>query len=501
MASPVSVGSILASCSSLNGSDRLNLLEALGGQRLQVRITQWEDCTSISEDTAPAPSQSSRAIALSTEGGRSRPDEVIVTGCPWCRRPVSVLASSSAPKELDSNKVGRFAFVALIYGPACHKYFFGALVLGWGLLKYAAAAGSKTERVLMYTSDVPQQYVEALTAVGWSCREVHYLTSVAHAFFHDPRKSRFLEVFTKLRAMEMDEYEKVLCLDIDILVRSPPSDLEPLESLFSLDAPAAMKRADPCPAHGANVPYCDLWAHPVRRVKEKIPAHQQASGINAGVMLFEPDANAVREMEVEVLDWHHPDHYATYMLEQEYLTRFYGTFSLWTHISCAYNFEIDKNERVPHDFTEAHKPIRAAGTQFSDVHPGAVVLHYSGHHVKPWNLLFQKVEAPEAENSWKRKWEWEEPTEQLVVRDAADVSILSARLKKSAGPDDNYKHLDGYADKSRLWAALLEWIEQLEGAVRLVTETTENSLDPITMVVSAMELESQSNTACSCGSW
>ena len=476
MASPATVDSILAAFCSLSDADRFQLLKELS---LQVQIKPWEDGTSVPKYSSPAPSQSSRAIVLSTHIRRALPDEV--TGCPWCRRPVSVMpASSSLTTALNSSRLGRFAFVALLYGPACHKYFFGALVLGWGLLKYA---GGKAERVLMYTSDVPLQYVEALRAVGWRCRKIHYLKSVARALFHDPRRSRFLEVFTKLRAMEMEEFEKVLCLDIDMLVRLPPerSELKPLDFLFSLDAPAAMKRGDPCPAHGAKVSYCDLWAHSGRRVEEKIPAHQQASGINAGVMLLEPNAETVREMEMELLDWYHPEHYATYMPEQEYLTRFFGTFSHWTHISCAYNFEIDKNERIPHDFTEAHKAIRAADTPLANAHPGAVILHYSGHGVKPWNLLFQKVESPEAENAWKRNGE--ETEEEIVVRDAASLSGLLARLKS----ERPVEYLYDYEDKSRLWAAVMEWMEQLEGAVEFVKD---KGYDPIAIVVSAMELQS-----------
>ena len=127
MASPATVDSIFASCSSLSDADRLRLLEELS---VQVQIKPWDDGTSIPDYTSPAPSQSSRAISLSTQIRRALPGEVI--GCPWCRRPVSVLpASSSLPKALGSSRAGRFAFVALIYGTACHKYFFGALVLTW----------------------------------------------------------------------------------------------------------------------------------------------------------------------------------------------------------------------------------------------------------------------------------------------------------------------------------------------------------------------------------
>ena len=93
----------------------------------------------------------------------------------------------------------------------------------------------------------------------------------------------------------------------------------------------------------------------------------------AGVMLLKPDQAVFDAMSSEIFDYEHPEHYETYMPEQEYLSRFYGTFDKWTHISCQYNFEIDKNERIPHDFSVAHENIRnGAG------HKGAVVLHYSG---------------------------------------------------------------------------------------------------------------------------
>ena len=103
------------------------------------------------------------------------------------------------------------------------------------------------------------------------------------------------------------------------------------------------------------------------------------------------------------------------------------------------------------------------------------------------------MESPEAENSWKRKWE--ETKEEIVVRDAAGVLCLRARLK-SEGPD---KYLDGYEDNSRLWAALTEWMEQLVGAVELVKE---KGYDPIAIVVSAMESQSnEANGGYGSGSW
>ena len=81
-------------------------------------------------------------------------------------------------------------------------------------------------------------------------------------------------VFTKLRALEQHEYEKVLFLDLDILVRGDLADV------FRLRAPAAMKRGEPVMEHGELVPYATLWGHPTRREADRLPQYQQASGIN-----------------------------------------------------------------------------------------------------------------------------------------------------------------------------------------------------------------------------
>ena len=103
---------------------------------------------------------------------------------------------------------------------------------------------------------------------------------MARALFKNYWNSRFLSVFTKLRALEQIDYDKVLFLDLDILIRGN------LGELFQLRAPAAMKRGEPVMEHGQRVPYSTLWGHPTRRGRDKLPQHQQASGINAGASLY-----------------------------------------------------------------------------------------------------------------------------------------------------------------------------------------------------------------------
>eukprot|EP00971_Amphidinium_carterae_P017262 340745-Amphidinium_carterae.1 len=142
-----------------------------------------------------------------------------------------------------------------------------------------------------------------------------------------------------------------------------------------------MRRGPSVPRHGACVPYQDVWDHTTRRAGDALPAHQQAGGINAGEMLLQPCANTYECMLAEIADDAHPEHYGTYMPEQEYLGRFYGTGSVWRHISCRYNFEVDKRERVPHDHTEEHERLLLSTPD------EIVVLHYSGLGCKPWDLL------------------------------------------------------------------------------------------------------------------
>jgi len=339
--------------------------------------------------------------------------------------------------------------------------------MGWGLLRHG---GEGPTRVLLHTPDVPRQYVDMLSAVGWSCECVAYLGGVSSALFHNWRKSRFIDVFTKLRVLQLTAFDKVLFLDLDLLVRAAPAAATHgegggIESLFDLRPPAAMKRGPPVPRHGDEVPYADLWSHPTRRSGDELPCHQQASGINAGVMLFRPDPAIFDQMELEVRDWYHPEHYATYMPEQEYLSRFFGTFDRWTHVHCRFNFEVDKNERIPHDFTEAHEMIRAGGAAG---HVGAVVLHFSGTGVKPWDLLFDGKSHSGAGVP--------------CVADAAGVRLLVQKLR-SEGPG---QRLEGYVDVARLWDAMLEWLDQLVDALAYLAP---QGRDPIALMCGTMHAD------------
>ncbi|CAE8622817.1 unnamed protein product [Polarella glacialis] len=491
----------LEACRRLGSSDRLALLRELG--RWNVALEAWADTDFVPQGSSARPLRPSQPVPVlwpdeqDGQDRRSSAAAACVTGCPWCRRPLTVIGSpvrgapgsdaNSFPTYNNFTTVSGmprpFAYTTILYGPRCHSYFLGALVLGEGLRRFGGLAPNRI-LLLMHTPDVPKAYLDALTRAGWTCREVEYIREVTFGLFHNWRKSRFIDVFTKLRALQLVDFEKVLMLDLDLLIRESSRtgaketacEIGGLPSLFNLRAPAAMKRGPPVPLHGQELAYSLLWGHPTRREGDALPPHQQASGINAGVMLLQPDPALFTQIDQEVHDWYHPEHYATYMPEQEYLGRLYGTFDRWTHISCRFNFEVDKNERIPHDFTEAHEVIRAAGAPEHVLHVGASVLHYSGSGVKPWDLLSCAGE----------------PFGSLLIDSAEEVGPYLRRLTIE-GPGSR---LDGYKDQQRLWAAMLEWLAQLaDVSSRLAKE----GCDVVELVRAGLARDAEADAAAQSG--
>ena len=198
----------------------------------------WCESDFVPEGSAPAPPAPTCPVPIAWDceapgAARNRASPEHVVGCPWCRRPLVVCGTPAAEEEdaarppaapapaaAEASKAsgatavavgapsaaeGRCAYVCLLYGPRCHAYFLGALVLGWGLARH----GGARERVLLHTEDVPAGYVAALAASGWLCHGVAYLSGVSSALFHNWRRSRFVDVFTKLRALELTDYAKV----------------------------------------------------------------------------------------------------------------------------------------------------------------------------------------------------------------------------------------------------------------------------------------------------
>jgi len=152
-------------------------------------------------------------------------------------------------------------------------------------------------------------------------------------------------VFTKLHVLNLTEYEKVCCLDIDMMVFHDISDV------FDLQAPAAMKRMQYDEQHGQRLDgkafFCysqreedyrelhrrrarhdtykqnrrenesfvrwpeselDLTKSPYAFGKISSWNWCQGSGINAGLMLLPTDGELFDQLEYDIADPKHPGH-------------------------------------------------------------------------------------------------------------------------------------------------------------------------------------------------
>jgi glycogenin glucosyltransferase len=85
--------------------------------------------------------------------------------------------------------------------------------------------GTREPMVLMVTSDVPRSARARLAGQGWSLRDIAPVKNPTPA--KQQLFPRFDKVFTKLRAWELDEFDKVVLLDADMVV------LQNIDELFA----------------------------------------------------------------------------------------------------------------------------------------------------------------------------------------------------------------------------------------------------------------------------
>ena len=113
----------------------------------------------------------------------------------------------------------------------------------------------------------------------WQLHQVDYIDGVPDLYV---TKGNIVDgVFTKLAAWTLEEYEKVLLLDLDII------PLKPLDELFDLPCPAAMVRGQGEDTHGVQVDGQRFFGSENYR---DYP-WGQSGGINAGLILLQPDCD------------------------------------------------------------------------------------------------------------------------------------------------------------------------------------------------------------------
>ena len=226
------------------------------------------------------------------------------------------------PAVEEPRHASRFAWVTCIFGRKL-THCIEAAVLG-STLKVSTIH----ELVAMYTKDVPDVGLGLLRQVGWKLRPVEYLDG--DALYDGSSGNRFRGVFTKLQALSLIEYKKIVVVDADLLVRHN------VDELFDVPAPAALRRG----ASG-NTKTSQAMRGFIRRSTGKL-----AGGINAGVMVLEPNVQDHTTVlgEMNLVNEEGGDSVVEFkgrgsaMPDQDYLTRFYK--DEWRALGVEFNFQL-----------------------------------------------------------------------------------------------------------------------------------------------------------------
>ena len=244
--------------------------------------------------------------------------------CPRCHRhlEVSLMCEdgdrTGGPRGMGG-AVG-YAYVACLWADysACEtlaKYVIQAAVLGHSLQKHCKVK----KRILLVTKGVMDMSGAHLLHAFWSVKEIDHV-HVAPARL-TRCEDRFCGTFTKMRALQLTMFEKIVVLDLDMIV------LKNCDDIFAWPAPAAVHRGNSGAIPG------------LRDSKTMFDRDgERRGGINAGVMLLKPDQQVFRRAEKELGDPSHPSIRAETAPEQEYITELYMATG-WQTLPVKYNWQ------------------------------------------------------------------------------------------------------------------------------------------------------------------
>lgn len=199
-------------------------------------------------------------------------------------------------------------------------YLPGVEVLG----KSLEVSGSREPRIVLVTSDIGAPTRERLASRGWQVRHVDAIDNPAADRQLFPR---FASVFTKLRAFELVEFDRVVLLDADTLVLQNVDDLferpafaagpdfflpdrfnsgvmviEPSAALFRrmMDALAVSRTYDGGDQGFLNTFFADWYAMPV--------AHRLPVGYNMAHFIYQflrghPTLRTTLEREAKIIHY------------------------------------------------------------------------------------------------------------------------------------------------------------------------------------------------------
>lgn len=292
------------------------------------------------------------------------------------------MSCSAGPPSAPDAAAGveGFAYCCVLYGDSV-DYFMLLMVLARRLQLY----GARFPLLVLPTADVPEEYLQAFQRAG--CRVLDRAAELrGHPELFQQPEGRHRRVLTKLRVLGLTGLQKVLLIDADVLPRRN------LDDLFALAPPAAKLM----PSHLE-------WVTRAIGAGETVPPEWlvvdwsgRAARINCGVCLLAPDAGLLAEVEAEVdpardLEVHGTlvkdvfggPWYKSWTPEEDALTRALARRGAsWTHIGCAFNFEVKSDKEY-----YSGSPI-AAEHSATDLRDGVAAFHFTGKYKPTWQAWY-----------------------------------------------------------------------------------------------------------------
>ena len=412
--------------------------------------------------------------------------------CPCCRHPldVTMFVQNSWYMQHDhsyGDPPHSFAYAIALWGDA-PGFVLGALVLGQALIR----TGAKYDRDLIYT-DIHQS-ARALLSNLWIMKRVKKVDS-SEALFHGGKSGRFEGVFNKLHVFSLVEYQKVLMLDIDITVFRCPDEL------FKLPAPAAMRRGHQHHEHGSLIDGRTWFSGE--------GDWYQCGGINAGVMLLEPNLELHARVLREVCSPEHPEHIAGNGPEQDYLSRLFAPS--WHHISVEWNWQLHQmffalDVALEHQ-TKAETKIKTKDDtsypnddewetwvpdRISTPVAAVNIVHFSGD-VKIWDRVLQRSTESDAvfadtlmkDNNETRMWLFAERAGTAAEYSEYGLQYVNGAFRPTIADTT----IQTTVDKVRCMAikAIKTWQEDLDELLHEWHLTQEGLVGQLTQIVPAIE--------------
>ncbi|PWZ03700.1 galactinol synthase [Testicularia cyperi] len=221
--------------------------------------------------------------------------------------------------------------------------------------------GSQYPLVVMVTSKLSERGRAIIGSLHPSVvvRDIEpiYPASVATSLAY----ARFNEVWTKLRAFDLDEYDRVVLVDSDMLVRRNMDELFSLSSVFDrTDGKTAMAASWACTCNPNRIPtYPAEWipancgftpqSHPDSLHSPPQPdvsTPEPAKLVNSGLVVLSPSASLMQEM-IEVINtdpripgYRFPD--------QDFLANFFNEHSSRTIQYLPWTYNALKKLRLVH---------------------------------------------------------------------------------------------------------------------------------------------------------